>query len=74
MEGFSSFGKILIIVGAVIVIVGVVLVFGAKIPWLGRLPGDFSFKGKNFTFYFPLGTSILISIVLTLVLWLFSKR
>jgi uncharacterized membrane protein len=74
MEGFSSFGKILIIVGAMIVIVGVVLAFGAKIPWLGRLPGDFSFKGKNFIFYFPLGTSILISIVLTLVLWLMSKR
>ncbi len=74
MEGFSSFGKILIIIGVVIVIVGVVLVFGAKIPWLGRLPGDFSYKGKNFTFYFPLGTSILISIVLTLILWLISKR
>ena len=74
MEGFSSFGKILIIVGAMIVIVGVVLAFGAKIPWLGRLPGDFSFKGKNFIFYFPLGTSILISIVLTLVLWLINKR
>ena len=74
MEGFSSFGKILIIIGAVIVIVGVVLVFSAKIPWLGRLPGDFSYKGKNFTFYFPLGTSILISIVLTLILWLISKR
>ena len=74
MEGFSSLGKILIIVGAVIVIVGVVLAFGAKIPWLGRIPGDFSYKGKNFTFYFPLGTSILISVVLTLILWLFSKR
>ena len=74
MEGFSSLGKLLIIVGAVIVIVGVVLAFGAKIPWLGRLPGDFSHKGKNFTFYFPLGTSILLSVVLTLILWLFSKR
>jgi hypothetical protein len=74
MEGFSSFGKILIIIGVVIVIVGAVLVFGAKIPWLGRLPGDFSYKGKNFTFYFPLGTSILISIVLTLILWLIGRK
>jgi hypothetical protein len=74
MEGFSSLGKILIIIGVVIVIVGAVLVFGAKIPWLGRLPGDFSYKGKNFTFYFPLGTSILISIVLTLILWLIGRR
>jgi len=74
MEGFSSFGKILIIIGVVIVLVGVVLMFGTKVPWLGRLPGDFSYKGKNFTFYFPLGTSIIISIVLTMILWLISKR
>ncbi len=74
MEGFSSLGKMLIIIGVVIVLVGAVLLLGPKIPWLGRLPGDFSYKGKNFTFYFPLGTSILISIVLTLVLWLISKR
>ena len=64
----------MIIIGVVIVVVGVVLMLGAKIPWLGRLPGDFSYKGKNFTFYFPLGTSILISIVLTLILWLISRR
>ena len=74
MEDYSSFGKILIIIGVVIVIVGAVLVFGANIPWLGRLPGDFSYKGKNFTFYFPLGTSILVSIVLTLILWLIGRR
>lgn len=74
MEDYSSFGKILIIIGVVIVIVGAVLVFGAKIPWLGRLPGDFSYKGKNFTFYFPLGTSILISIVLTLILWFIGRK
>jgi Protein of unknown function (DUF2905) len=74
MEGFSSLGKMLIIIGVVIVLIGAVLLLGPKIPWLGRLPGDFSYKGKNFTFYFPLGTSILISIVLTLILWLISKR
>jgi len=74
MEGFSSLGKMLIIIGVVIVLIGAVLMLGPKIPWIGRLPGDFSFKGKNFTFYFPLGTSILISVVLTLVLWLISKR
>lgn len=74
MEGFSSLGKMLIIIGVVIVLIGAVLMLGPKIPWLGRLPGDFSYKGKNFTFYFPLGTSILISIVLTLILWLISKK
>jgi uncharacterized membrane protein YkgB len=74
MQGFSSLGKMLIIIGVVIVIIGAVLLLAPKIPWLGRLPGDFSYKGKNFTFYFPLGTSILISIVLTLILWLISKR
>ncbi|HPC73787.1 MAG TPA: DUF2905 domain-containing protein [Syntrophales bacterium] len=74
MEGFSSLGKMLIVIGVVIVIIGAVLLLGPKVPWLGRLPGDFSYRGKNFTFYFPLGTSILISIVLTLILWLISKK
>ena len=74
MEGFSSLGKMLIVIGVVIVIIGAVLLLGPKVPWLGRLPGDFSYRWKNFTFYFPLGTSILISIVLTLILWLISKK
>ena len=74
MEGFSSLGKILILIGVVVAAVGAVLVFGAKIPWVGRLPGDFKFEGKNFTFYFPLATSILLSVILTLIFWLIGKK
>jgi hypothetical protein len=74
MGGFFDFGKTLIIIGLVIAIVGVLLVMGGKIPWIGRLPGDITFKGEKFTFYFPIATSILISIVLSLVFWLISKK
>jgi hypothetical protein len=49
-------------------------VFANKIPLLGRLPGDMLVQRKNFTFYFPLATSIIISVVLSLVFWLWSKR
>jgi hypothetical protein len=74
MGGFFDFGKTLIIIGLVIAIVGVLIVMGGKVPWLGRLPGDFTFRGEKFTFYFPLATSILISVVLTLLFWFIGKR
>lgn len=67
-------GKLLIIVGGMIVVVGVGLMVAgrANIP-LGRLPGDFVYRGKNTTVYFPLGTSILISVVLSVVLYVVGK-
>jgi hypothetical protein len=68
-----SLGKSLIIVGLIIAAVGVLLTLAGRIPWLGRLPGDIYIKKENFTFYFPLATSIIISVVLTLILWLFRK-
>ena len=74
MGGFFDFGKTLIIIGLVIAIVGVLLVMGGKIPWIGRLPGDFTIKGEKFTFYFPLATSIAVSLLLTLLLWLWNRR
>ncbi len=74
MGGFFDFGKTLIIIGLVIAIVGVLIVMGGKVPWLGRLPGDFTYRGEKFTFYFPLATSILISVVLTLLFWFIGKR
>jgi hypothetical protein len=68
-------GRTMMIIGGVIVLVGLFLTFGPRLPFqLGRLPLDFSVKRENFSFYFPLGTSILISIVLTLVLSLFNRR
>ena len=73
MLGLGPLGKLLILFGILIVGIGLLLLIGEKIPWIGRLPGDIIIKKKNFTFYFPLATSILISIILTLLLALFRK-
>jgi len=70
----ESFGRYLIIFGIVLVALGGVLLLAGKIPWLGRLPGDFVYKGKRVTFYFPLTTSIILSILLTVLLNLFFRR
>jgi hypothetical protein len=71
----EQFGKLLIIAGGAIVLVGVFLAFGSRLPLrIGRLPLDFHYQRDNFTFYFPLGTSILISLVLTLVFAFFRGR
>ena len=67
-------GKLLIIVGGVIVVVGLVLTFGLRIPFLGKLPGDISVDRGNVHFYFPIVTSLLLSLVLTLVLSVFFRR
>ena len=69
-----NFGKVLIVLGLVIALVGLVFILGTKIPWLGRLPGDITWKGKNFTFYFPMATSILISIVLSIIFYLINRK
>ncbi|GFE57859.1 DUF2905 domain-containing protein [Geobacter sp. AOG1] len=69
----TGFGKHLIVIGLVIAAVGIALSFADRIPWLGRLPGDISIKRENFSFYFPLATSILLSLVLSLVLWLLRR-
>ena len=66
-------GKSLIIIGLIIAAVGAVLALAGKVPWIGRLPGDIYIKRDNFTFYFPLATSILISVVLSLILWLLRR-
>jgi hypothetical protein len=69
----SDLGRLLIVVGVILVVVGAVFLMAPKIPWLGRLPGDISYKRGNFSFYFPLGTCIVISIILTLIFWLFRR-
>jgi hypothetical protein len=74
MPDLTGMGRILIVIGLVVAVVGLVMVFAGKIPFLGKLPGDFLFRGKNFSFYFPLTTSILISVILTLVLWFINRR
>jgi hypothetical protein len=62
----DDIGKLLIVFGVVIVIVGVVLVFFGRIPWLGRLPGDIVIQRDNFSCFFPIATSILVSVILTI--------
>jgi len=69
-----ALGKILIVFGLLIVLGGVVLVLAGRVPWIGRLPGDIHIQRGNFTFYFPLATSLLLSIVLTLILYLLGRR
>ena len=65
---FQGIGKLIIIMGIALVVIGVLITLAPKIPILGKLPGDFYFKRGNSTFYFPLATSILISLVLSLIL------
>jgi len=69
----APIGKLLIIVGLVIVGAGLLFLLSDKIPWLGRLPGDITIKRDNFTFFFPLATCILISVILSVIFWFFRK-
>jgi hypothetical protein len=73
MSPLGSLGKILLIFGAIIAGIGLILILGDKIPWIGRLPGDIIIKRDKFTFYFPLMTSIIISLLLTLIFTLLRK-
>jgi hypothetical protein len=70
----ADLGKLLIGFGLLIVGVGVALLFAGRLPWLGRLPGDIVLERGNWSFYFPLATSLLLSVVLSLILWLVSRR
>jgi hypothetical protein len=67
-------GKYLIIFGLLLVVLGGVFLLSAKVPWLGRLPGDILVKRGSFTFYFPVTTCVLVSIILSLVFYLFFRK
>jgi hypothetical protein len=69
----GDLGRMAMIAGAVLLVVGALLSFGSRIPWLGRLPGDIVVERENFRFYFPLATSILISIILSLLAAVFRR-
>lgn len=69
----ADIGKFVVVLGAVLVVVGLALVALGRFNFLGHLPGDISYRGKNFAFYFPLGTSILISVILSLIFYFFSR-
>lgn len=66
-------GKTLIYLGIVLVIVGAIIVLAGKLPWLGHLPGDIAIERDRFSFYFPLATCILISVIVSLVLYFFRR-
>lgn len=69
----GELGKSLLAIGIVLVVAGIFLVSGAKLPFrLGRLPGDIAYQGRNGSFYFPVVTCILLSVALTLILWIVS--
>lgn len=69
----ASFGKGLILIGLVIAAVGVLFLFSEKIGWIGRLPGDITIRREKFTVYFPLATCLIISALVSLLIWLFRK-
>ncbi len=69
---FHNIGKFLMLAGGVIVVLGIGLMFFDKIPFLGKLPGDIKIERENFKFYFPLTTSILFSVLVSVILWLIS--
>jgi hypothetical protein len=70
----SDLGRFLILVGVIIALVGIALTLAGRLPWLGRLPGDVHIQRGNWTFYFPLATSLLLSVLLTLIFWLIGRR
>jgi len=73
-----ALGKFLLLVGAIVIVLGLTLIaIGAvsgKATWLGRLPGDIVIQRERWSLYVPLGTSLLLSVVLSLLLWLFARR
>jgi Protein of unknown function (DUF2905) len=74
MDPLRELGRVLLVFGAFLILVGALFYFGAKLPLrLGKLPGDIVHRGEHTTFYFPIVTCLLISVVLSLLFWLFSR-
>ena len=69
----GGLGRSLILAGLVLVAVGFVMLLSSRIPWLGKLPGDFTFRSGGLTVYMPLATSLLLSLVLSLLAYLFRR-
>jgi hypothetical protein len=73
MKGMPELGRALLVAGAVLLALGLLLTLGGRIPGVGRLPGDVVYRKGNFTFYFPIVTCILLSVVVTLLLRIFRR-
>ncbi len=74
MFDVNSLGKPLILFGAIVIVIGIAFSFAGKVPWFGRLPGDICIQKRGFTIFFPITTSILLSVVLSLILLFLKKR
>jgi membrane protein implicated in regulation of membrane protease activity len=70
----NDLGKSLVVIGLLIALVGVVLLLAGRLPWLGRLPGDIYVQRGSWSFYFPVVTSLVVSVLLTVLFWLFGRR
>jgi uncharacterized membrane protein required for colicin V production len=74
MEPFRDLGRILLLLGVIVAVVGALLYYSGKLPFrIGHLPGDIIHRGERTTFYFPITTSIVVSIVFSLILWILSQ-
>jgi hypothetical protein len=69
----TDLGRTLLILGVIIAVAGAILMLSGKLPWLGRLPGDIYVKKENFSVFFPITTCILVSAVISFILWLIRK-
>ena len=67
-------GKMIVFLGILLVVIGFIVILGNNIPFLGKLPGDIVVKKKDFVFYFPVVTCIIVSIILSIIFWLFGRR
>ena len=70
----NRMGEILLVFGLVMVVLGLILLLVGRVPWLGRLPGDIYVQRGNWSFYFPLSTCLIVSVILTLLFSLFGRR
>lgn len=74
MSPVHEVGKLLLVFGVLLVLAGLALMLVGRVPWLGRLPGDIHIERGSWTFYFPLATSFVLSVALTLILWIIGRR
>jgi hypothetical protein len=70
----SDIGKKIIFIGLLLVVIGFIFMLGNKLPFIGKLPGDIAIERRNYSFYFPITTCIIVSIVLSFIFWFFNKR
>lgn len=70
---FQPLGRVLVLIGLVLILFGVVLLMAPKLPWIGRLPGDILIQRERFSFYFPLASCLLASLLLSFLFWMFGR-